>query len=76
MVTDESKYIVYLRNGQYSVCNESYRNMLWEDEIVMDNIDSYWTADKYAADLNWEKTILKMKHLVVDLDNLAKTLNK
>ena len=55
MVTDESKYIVYLRNGQYSVCKECYKNMLQADEIVMDNIDSYWAADKYAVDLNWER---------------------
>lgn len=52
MVTDESKYIIYFRNGKYHVCKECYRNMLNNDKIIEDRL-RYNEAAQIANNLNW-----------------------
>ena len=54
MVTDESRYIVYLRAGRCWVCNQCYKIMLQDDKIIEENIISYQTASYIAENLNFE----------------------
>lgn len=62
---DESKYVVYFRNGHYSICKECYRNMLDGDEIIEDNLWCHEAA-QLACNLNWNSIAEKQNLIKVE----------
>lgn len=52
--SEEKTYIVYERNGNYYICESSFRPMISDEEIIEEHL-FFYDATRIVTDLNWKK---------------------